>query len=439
MNRALIILLITFHTQILFGQSPNAPELPSPQPAVFPDYSHMFEPNPSSTVPNVSDPFGFEQRQRNKVEQQNARLMQEYHEHERRRRQQQLEMLNHSRPAVRYEFPSWRSSENAEKYYAVFDQIGEMVEGEKPLNLKEAIFITEDAYNNGRIPKDWFDKHIAQGVSLIKDALRAEGYSLDDDMAKKMMLHRFMSDTIILYDKDDNICDYSLPKTYDFHDIFGAEDWTKMFVSKLLVSNTGQCHSLPLLYLILAEELGIEAHLAISPQHSYVMVQDDQKNWFNLELTNGKYSSDAWVTGSGYVKAEALANGIYMRPLSKRETIANCFNDLAGGYIHKFGFDDFMLKCADKVLQHDEKNVSAWMLKANYYTILFQYIADQKGKPPLDQLLRDPKAAEVFKKRNEVYQTIDNLGHEVMPPEVYKDWLKSLDKNKSLQVKFPRA
>ncbi len=438
MNRTLIIVLITLLSQTQFGQTLIAPEVPNPQPASISNYIRIGAPSPH-TIPNTTDPFERTQQRNNKVQRQNAQLMREYEEHERERRLKQLEMLEHNRPAVRYEFPSWRNEENADKFYEAFEKIDNMVEGEVPLNLKDAIFITEDAYSNGRVPRDWYNWQIEKNVSLIKDALEAEGFDLNDDMAKKMMLHRFMSDTIILHDDTGNIYQKSYPKTYDFDDIFGVENWSQMFVTKLLVSNKGQCHSMPLLYLILAEELGIEAHLAISPQHSYVMVQDNKGNWFNLELTNGRYSSDAWVTGSGYVKAESLTNGIYMRPLSKKEAIADCFADLAMSYYHKYGFDDFMLKCADKALHYDEKNVSAWMLKANYYGLLFQHVAEQKGMPPLEHLMNDPKAAKIFNKRNQIYQTIDNLGHQAMPEEVYKDWLKTLDENKSLQVKFTRT
>ena len=188
------------------------------------------------------------------------------------------------------------------------------------------------------------------------------------------MLHYFFSNTIIIRNEAGGVDKYSTPKQYDFEDVFGKNDWTKMFVTKLMDTNSGQCHSLPLLYLILAEELEIEAHLAFSPQHSYIMIQDERKNWFNLELTNGYYSTEAWIVGSGYVKAEALSNNIYMKPLTQKETIANCLVDLANGYQHKFGFDKFVLQCADKALEYDLKNIFALQMKSDYYSMLFYYV-----------------------------------------------------------------
>jgi|GEM_PF-6378361 len=61
---------------------------------------------------------------------------------------------------------------------------------------------------------------------------------------------------------------------YDFVDFWGREDTRKVFVTKLLATNSGQCQSLPQLYLILAEELGTTAYLAFSPEHSYIKFQD---------------------------------------------------------------------------------------------------------------------------------------------------------------------
>ena len=79
-----------------------------------------------------------------------------------------------------------------------------------------------------------------------------------------------------------------------------------MFVQKLLVTGKGQCNSLPKLYLILAEEIGAEAHLALSPNHSYIKFPDDEGNWHNIELTNNMLTTDAFILNSGYVKAEAI-------------------------------------------------------------------------------------------------------------------------------------
>ena len=77
-----------------------------------------------------------------------------------------------------------------------------------------------------------------------------------------------MCDTIPINHKD-KLYKYE-PFGYDFKDVFGHKTQESLFVSKLLKTRKGNCHSLPYLYKILAEELGVDAHLALAPNHVYI-------------------------------------------------------------------------------------------------------------------------------------------------------------------------
>jgi hypothetical protein len=240
-----------------------------------------------------------------------------------------------------------------------------------------------------------------------------------------MMLHQYFSDTIWYKSKSGKAVHY--PYMYDFEDYMGKSDWTKMFVTKLLNKRSGQCHSMPLLYCILSEEMNSGATLAFSPQHTYVKFKDDKGRWCNLELTNGKITSDAWILGSGYIKSEAIRNGVYMQPLTKKQVMASCLFDLAQGYTIKYGYDNFSLQMINKVLELDSANIHAWMFKADYYTNLFNYIAHQYGKPKLTTLQKDPKAMQIYNIRNIMYAKLDNIGYAEMPAEAYQQWLGSVN------------
>jgi hypothetical protein len=243
-----------------------------------------------------------------------------------------------------------------------------------------------------------------------------------------MTLHELFSDTILITQKSEYKSHY--PFLYDFEDYMGRNDWTKMFVTKLLNTRSGQCHSLPLLYCILSDELKSGATIAYSPQHTYVKFKDDKGRWCNLELTNGKITSDAWILGSGYIKSEAIKNNIYMQALTPKELIASCLFDLAQGYTIKYGFDKFSLECLNKVLEFHPNNINALMCKADYYTSLFNYLAQQYGRPTLAQLQKDTKAMQIYTKRNQLYEKIDNFGYSEMPAEAYQNWLSSVNDEK---------
>ena len=102
------------------------------------------------------------------------------------------------------------------------------------------------------------------------------------------------------------------PFRYDFEDFEGDQDWRKMFVSKLLVTHRGNCHSLPYLYKILADETGAPAWLSLAPNHIYLKQHDQKDGWYNTELTSYTFPVDAWLTASGYISRETIVSGIYM-------------------------------------------------------------------------------------------------------------------------------
>jgi hypothetical protein len=139
------------------------------------------------------------------------------------------------------------------------------------------------------------------------------------------MLFQFFSEELKLGNQK------HLPFKYDFQDYMGINDYSKMFVTKLIHSGSGQCHSMPLLYLILAEEIGAEAFLSFSPNHSYIKFQDDKNKWFNIELTNGMLTASSFMLNSGFIKAEAMQSEIYMQNLSKQELLSQLYVDLASG------------------------------------------------------------------------------------------------------------
>jgi hypothetical protein len=397
-----------------------------PQPASMSPVNIGF-PNPSP--PTNGQPFG-----NDRIQRQNEMLIQQ----DRQRLQQQQEILAEieremNPKEVQYEFPDQSKVEGTEFYREAFAEITQMLEGKKPVSLKKAVFLTENAWFGNQQQYEWFCGDISSGTDIIKTAIQQAGYDTSNVTARKWMLQKYMADTVVLKDSKGNPSFYHLPYRYDFEDPFGKTDWSKMFVTKLLGSREGQCHSMPLLYLILAEELGIDARLTYSPGHSYIKVQNGKGEWFNYETTNGQYSTDSWVLSSGYVKAEAVKNGVYLKRMSKKEVIASCLADLAKGYALKYGFDKFVLDCLNTALKYHPNNIYALQLKSDYNSYLFHYVISQLGFPPPDKVHEYPKAYELLRIRDELYQRIDQLGYEPIPDQVYQTWLQSFETEKKKQ------
>ena len=250
------------------------------------------------------------------------------------------------------------------------------------------------------------------------------------------MLFRIMADTlkIKLPLQEKTITSY--PMQYDFENFNAKEDMFNQFVTKLLITQKGQCHSLPLLYLILSEAAGGEAYLAYSPHHSYIKIKDKAGEWHNIELTTNQFTTDAFVIGSGYVSSEAIKNRIYLEPQTKLQNIANCLNDLLLGYCIKYGYDEFINCYADTVLKYDPKNFQVLMIKSNYQTVRTDYVVGQTHYYRLPETLvrqRYPRIIEMIEETKSLYRIIDELGYSEMPEEAYKSWLESMNREKRLR------
>jgi hypothetical protein len=227
---------------------------------------------------------------------------------------------------------------------------------------------------------------------------------------------------------------------YDFADFYGVQDYSKMFVSKLIKTGTGQCHSLPLLFLVLAQEIGAKAYLSTSPQHFYVKFMDNLGALQNIELTNRMFTTDQFILQSGYIKASAIKNKIYMDTLGIRKMILNQFNDLASSYTKKFGYDDFAIKCGERVLNEQDNNIQSYMHVANYFNILMAKIQKEyqlKGWGQ-SEFERDAEARKIFMMAIKLNDAIDNLGFVEMPPEVYANWLNMLQNEDMKQQHLER-
>ncbi|MDH6310544.1 hypothetical protein M2451_003366 [Dysgonomonas sp. PFB1-18] len=333
--------------------------------------------------------------------------------------------------SIQYDLPSQEGVQGTEHYYQTAEKLLNMLSGKIPLNLKDAVFSVENSFFEGHLDRKRYEERISEMVTIAKSKAIQDRYNWNNPMARNIMFYRVMSDTLNVKLPSQEKSSVSFPMQYDFVDFMGEKNYSNMFVTKLLSSHSGQCHSMPLLYLILCEATGTEASLAFSPRHSYIKFQDKQNNWHNLELTNGKMVTDAFIIGSGFVNAASIKNGIYMQPQGRKQVIAHCLADLASGYVQKYGYDGFVIQCVDSVLAYAPGNTSALAMKNNYLGIRLEYVADQIGRPPLEILKTDyPYVYIMLEERNNFYKVMDESGYVEMPPELYEKWLNSANGEK---------
>jgi len=259
-----------------FGQ---IPEIKTPQPAtMLPNGSIGFPkqtPNYGTTNPNSNNQLDQYEKDKRELQQRNTELY-------------EILYKESAYNKIRYDLPSQSNISGTEYFRKAAEKLSRMLNGLESLSLKQAIFLTENAYFEGKLDYNEFDEEIQNLITIARLKAAQDGYDWNNPQTRNIMLFRVMADTLRVKIPSEEAYMTSFPMQYDFDDFMGKQDWSKMFVSKLLMTKSGQCHSLPLLYLILCEETGTSANLAFSPSHTYAKFKDKSGNWHNVELTSGQ-------------------------------------------------------------------------------------------------------------------------------------------------------
>jgi regulator of sirC expression with transglutaminase-like and TPR domain len=112
----------------------------------------------------------------------------------------------------------------------------------------------------------------------------------------------------------------SRPFGYD-HENF--KDIRVKLLSHYLATRRGNCVSMPILFLILADKLGLDMSLAMAPLHFFLRHRAGDGAVTNMETTSGAdRARDIWIRQSRGVSERGVASGFYMRSLSRREGVA---------------------------------------------------------------------------------------------------------------------
>lgn len=407
------------------AQIPKFPSIQNPNPSTFQNYSdHTFtNSNRNNSAPivqqnykNVRTPQSYQQDVK-KVQDDIRRFEQEQAEAEKTILYSMIKALEDSG----YNLPSLSGKSGTQAYYDAFDKLSSL--DSDNYSITEANFIVENAFYDGKQNFQSFKAAIQKTAKQVLQKMKSDKLDIEDNTLKNITLFKHFSKNY----------------KYDFDDYLGAKDWSKMFTTKLMKTGKGQCHSMPLLYLMVAEQMGTQASLATAPNHTYIKFLDSEDQWQNIELTNGIFTTNSMILESGYIGSEALQNNIYMNSLSKKELISQFYADLANGYIHKYGMDEFVGKTLEKSLEYYPNNMYANLLKSMYQQTRFKYVTDNLGiknaenPQELQNIRYFPKAVELLQETKAQFDRIDNLGFKFMSSSAYSEWLGNMGREANRQ------
>lgn len=146
---------------------------------------------------------------------------------------------------------------------------------------------------------------------------------------------------------------------YDFTDFLGRKFENHM-LSKVLDKRKGVCTSLPLLYLVIAEELNYPVFGVRAPDHSfcrYIFKKNGENISINIEATkNGGSSPDVMYIHDMKIPKKAYKNGVYLKTLTKREYISSLLRSNAVYYANIQNDVIKATKYFEEIIKWDKKN-----------------------------------------------------------------------------------
>lgn len=301
-------------------------------------------------------------------------------------------------------------------------------------SITKAVFTVENAWYNNTLSYSQLTRALQERAALVKQILQREKLSPKNNLAINYGIQKMYAQANPFYSAKYKQTVQVPPFKYDFDDYRGEKDYSKMFVWKLLATGKGQCHSMPLAYLMIAEQLGAKASLSLAPQHSFIQFTGGNGKCVNFETTNGSLVSNAWLVQSGFITAQALQNKTYLDTLSTRKLYAQVMGDLLLGYLSKFPYDAFAERLQQEILGINPRNLTALMVDANTKTQAAMQQIKAAGSPKPEDLPSYPEAYQAWQQMQAAQDRVTALGYQDMPEEQYQQWLQTIEREKKRQA-----
>lgn len=156
------------------------------------------------------------------------------------------------------------------------------------------------------------------------------------------------------------------PFSYDHNDPYGQNIRNKL-LSSYLETRLGNCVSMPTLFLILADRLEVNVALSVAPLHVFVRYNRAQGLPVNLEATSGALPArEAWYREKLPMTDLSVANGVYLRSLSRKEGVALMATTVMESLMDQARYQD-AIDVADVILEANPLDVQTMVRQGSAY------------------------------------------------------------------------
>ena len=160
---------------------------------------------------------------------------------------------------------------------------------------------------------------------------------------------------------------------YDLeNDPTGKTILANSLITTYLRTRLGNCVSMPALFVILGQRLGIDVTLSTAPEHTFAKFRDESGAYHNLECTHeGGPKLDSSYIREFEITEAAIKNRVYLQPLTKKQVVIEMACTLGKHYYDKkdvVGLEAL----ANLMLQYQPNCLSGIHTKAAAYAIALE-------------------------------------------------------------------
>ena len=127
---------------------------------------------------------------------------------------------------------------------------------------------------------------------------------------------------------------------------------------------------MPILFLILADRLGVNVALSTAPLHVFVKFTDAAGKVTNLEATSGALPArDQWYREKLPMTDQAVASGLYLRTLGRKESVALMATTVMEHLMDQALYQD-VIDVADVILAHSPRDAQTMVRRGSAFARL---------------------------------------------------------------------
>ena len=161
------------------------------------------------------------------------------------------------------------------------------------------------------------------------------------------------------------------PFAYDMTDPLGKQPANR-YLHNYLSSRRGNYITMPILFVILGERIGLNLTLAEAPLHLLVKYTNDDGAVWNLEPTSG----GGFVRDSRYremlpMTDKAVEEGTYLRPLPREEAVTLIVLQAAETHMRAGRYEQAVI-AANVLLRHFPRFAHAMVVKGSSYSMILR-------------------------------------------------------------------